>query len=45
MRFVGLPFGDELESNDLTGAFAAAFINFTEGALSNRVQHVILIHL
>jgi hypothetical protein len=32
-----LPFCYELESNDLTTAFAASFIYLAEGAFSNRV--------
>ena len=40
-----LPLGDELESNNLTAAFAAALVDLAERALTDRVQHVVLVHL
>jgi len=40
-----LPFGDELESNDLTAALATAFIDFAKGTFSDGVQNCVLVHL
>ena len=39
-----LPLGDELQGDYLAAAFPAALVHFTERALSDRVEHVILIH-
>ena len=39
-----LPFGNELESNDLSRSLLSPFVHFTEGTLSDRMQDVILVH-
>ena len=40
-----LPLCDELESDDLATTLPSALVDLTKGAFSDRMQHVILIHL
>ena len=40
-----LLFGDKLQGNNLSTSFSAAFVYFTEGTLSDRVQNMILVHI
>ena len=40
-----LPLGDKLESDDLSAALSSALVHFSEGAFTDGVQYVILVHL
>jgi len=44
-RVSDLPLGDKLESDDLSAALSSALVHFSEGAFTDGVQYVILVHL
>ena len=40
-----LPLGDEFERDYLAATFPASLVDFSEGAFSDRMEHVVLIHV
>lgn len=40
-----LPLGDEFQRDHLAAALPASLVDFSEGAFSDRMEYVILIHL